>query len=48
MTLNPDYLKWLDLVYEAKGKGLYSMKTANCDVIANLRDKAQDLKNKRV
>jgi hypothetical protein len=44
MTHNPDYIKWLDIVYEAKSKGLYSMKSSNCDVIANLRDKAIELK----
>ena len=45
MTLNPDYLKWLDLVYEAKERDLYSINTATCDVIANLYDKAHELKN---
>jgi hypothetical protein len=44
MTKNPDYLKWLDLVYEAKEKGLFSLKTSNCDVIANLSRKANELK----
>lgn len=36
MTNNPVYLDWLDIVYQAKEKGLYSFKTTNCDVIANL------------
>jgi hypothetical protein len=31
-----DRLKWIDLVYEAKIAGVYSIGTANCDVIANL------------
>lgn len=43
MTNNQDYLKWLDIVYLAKERGLYSYKTSNCDVIANLNTKAQDL-----
>jgi hypothetical protein len=45
MTLNPDYIKWLDIVYQAKERGLYSFQTSNCDVIANLRSKAIELKN---
>lgn len=44
MTKNPDYLAWLDIVYLAKDKGVYSLKTSNCDVIANLYHKALDLK----
>jgi hypothetical protein len=44
MAMNKDYLKWLDIVYEAKEKGLYSIKTANCDVISNIKNKAIELK----
>jgi hypothetical protein len=43
MTHNKDYLQWLDIVYEAKQKGLYSIKTSNCDVISNLHHKALEL-----
>jgi hypothetical protein len=43
MTGHPYYLTWLDLVYDAKDRGLYSLKTSNCDVIANLYYKAIDL-----
>ena len=31
-----DYPKWLDIVYQAKIEGIYSLNTANCDVIAQL------------
>lgn len=41
---NKDYLKWLELVYECKIKGLYSPTTATCDVIANLHYKAEEIK----
>lgn len=44
MTNNPDYLKWLDIVYRAKELGIYSMKTATCDIIANMKNKAEYLK----
>ena len=44
---NPDYLKWLDIVYEAKERGIYSLNTANCDVIANIHRKAVELTNKK-
>ncbi len=47
MTTNPDYLKWLDIVYAAKDKGLYSLKSSNCDVIANLHFKAKDIVRER-
>lgn len=47
MTHNPDYIKWLDIVYEAKEKGLYSMKTSNCDVISNLHSKAEELNRQK-
>jgi hypothetical protein len=50
-SCNPDYLKWLDLVYKAKAAGIYSVNTANCDVIANMQNKArelQKLKNARI
>jgi hypothetical protein len=47
MTKNPDYLKWLDIVYSAKDKGLFSIKSANCDVIANLHFKARDIIRER-
>lgn len=43
MTGHQYYLTWLDLVYAAKDRGLYSLKTANCDVIANLYHKAIDV-----
>lgn len=43
MTDHPNYLTWLDIVYEAKDRGLYSVKTANCDVIASLYHKAVDV-----
>lgn len=42
-SCNPDYLKWLDLVYKAKGSGIYSINTANCDIIANMKRKALEL-----
>jgi hypothetical protein len=44
MTHNRDYLKWLDLVYLAKSRGLYSLKTSTCDIIANMQTKAKQLK----
>lgn len=31
-----DYIKWMDLVYEAKIKGIYAIGTSNCDVISQL------------
>lgn len=42
-----DRLKWIDLVFEAKIKGIYSMGTANCDVIAQLERKAKELTVKK-
>lgn len=39
-----DYIKWLDLIFEAKMKGIYSIGTSNCDVIANLNRFAKELK----
>lgn len=47
MTNNPVYLEWLDIVYVAKEKGIYSWKTSNCDVIANIERKAQELQAAR-
>lgn len=38
-----DYIKWLDLVYEAKIKGIYGFGTSNCDVIMQLHHKAKEL-----
>lgn len=38
-----DYLKWLDLVFEAKIKGVYGFGTSNCDVIMQLNHKAKEL-----
>lgn len=38
-----DRIKWIDLVYEAKIVGVYSIGTANCDVIANLERRAKEL-----
>lgn len=43
MSRNRDYIKWLDIVYEAKDKGLYSLKTSTCDIIANIYEKAKQL-----
>lgn len=40
-----DYIKWLDLVYEAKIKGIYGFGTSNCDVIIQLNRKAKELSN---
>lgn len=42
-SCSPDYLKWLDLVYKAKAAGIYSLNTSNCDVIANMKNKAEEL-----
>ena len=41
-----DYMKWLDLIFDAKIKGVYSVTTANCDVIAQLNRFAKQLKTK--
>lgn len=38
-----DYIKWLDLVFDAKIKGIYGFGTSNCDVIAQLNRKANEL-----
>lgn len=38
-----DYLPWIDLVYRAKIEGIYSIGTANCDVIAQLNRFAKDI-----
>lgn len=40
-----DYIKWLDLIFDAKIKGIYSINTANCDIIAQLNRFAKELKN---
>lgn len=47
MTHNADYPKWLDIVYLAKSRGLYSLKTSNCDVIMMLRHIALGSKPKK-
>lgn len=39
-----DKMKWIDLVFEAKIKGIYSIGTANCDVIALLERTAKQIK----
>lgn len=46
MKQMPHYMEWLDLVYKAKLEGVYSLGTANCDVIAQLNRFAQEFKNK--
>ncbi len=38
-----DYIKWFDLICEAKIKGVYSMGSANCDVIMMLKHTAQQI-----
>lgn len=38
-----DRLKWIDLVYEAKIEGIYSVGTANCDVVAQLDRFAKEI-----
>lgn len=38
-----DYIKWFDLIMEAKIKGIYSIGSANCDVIAMLNNIAKEL-----
>lgn len=37
------YPQWLDLVFEAKIKGVYGFGTSNCDVIMQLNHKAKEL-----
>lgn len=37
-----DYRKWIDLIYEAKIAGIYSVGTSNCDVIAQLNRFAKE------
>lgn len=39
-----DRRKWIDIVLEAKIKGIYGLNTANCDVIANLERFAKQIK----
>lgn len=39
-----DYIKWLDLIFDAKIKGVYGIGTSNCDVIAQLNRFAKQLK----
>lgn len=41
---NPDYLAWVDIAHKAKSKGLYSYKTALCDIAINLKAKALEIK----
>jgi RNase adaptor protein for sRNA GlmZ degradation len=38
-----DFRKWLDLIYKAKVSGIYSVGTANCDVISKLHRLAKEL-----
>ena len=38
-----DYIKWLDIIYEAKVLGIYSIGTSNCDVIANINRFAKEI-----
>lgn len=38
------YIKWLDLIFDAKIKGIYGVGTANCDVIAQLNRHAKEMK----
>lgn len=39
-----DYIKWFDLVIEAKINGVYAIGTSNCDVIIQLNRFAKDFK----
>lgn len=39
-----DKRKWIDLVFEAKIKGVYGLGTSNCDVIAQLERFAKEIK----
>lgn len=43
LTQMKDRHQWLDLVYEAKIAGIYSIGTANCDVVANLERFAKEI-----
>lgn len=38
-----DYPKWLDIVIQAKIKGVYGIGTSNCDVIAQLNRFAKEI-----
>lgn len=42
-----DYIKWLDIIYEAKIKGIYAIGTSNCDVIAQLNRFAKEQTNRK-
>ena len=46
LTQMKDRHGWLDLVYEAKIAGIYSVGTANCDVVANLERFAKEISNR--
>lgn len=39
-----DKRKWIELVFEAKIKGVYGLGTSNCDVIAQLERFAKEIK----
>lgn len=43
-----DYIKWLDLIFDAKIKGIYGIGTSNCDVIAQLNRFAKQLKKEQL
>lgn len=38
-----DYIKWVDLVIEAKIEGVYAIGTSNCDVIVKLNRYAKEI-----
>lgn len=40
-----DHNKWLEIVYDAKIKGIYGIGTSNCDVIGQLNRHAKDTSN---
>jgi len=41
-----DYDKWASIVFDSKIKGIYSLNTSPCDIIANLNQKAKELTSK--
>jgi hypothetical protein len=42
-----DYLKWLDIIYQAKIQGIYGIGTSNCDVIAQLNRYVKNYKTQK-
>lgn len=45
--MNPDYVKWMEIVYKVKSLGLYGLGTSPCDIIIQLKHMAEEIKRQK-